>query len=255
MDLEFHKDTLTRFAQEHLTGDSAKDNFIKLKLAHSLHVFKNGQRIAEGEKFPPHTSWICHIASLYHDIGRFPQFARYGTFNDRESINHGRLGVLTLRDTSIPGNISEPDMRLIRLAIGQHNLKSIRPNVPEPYATPIKTVRDADKIDIFRVMIDHFSGDNPDPVVTHGFEDIPDKYTPEIYQSVMLGQVGDYANIRYANDFKLLLIGWLEDLNYKTSLDIIVQRGDVDKLFSFLPKDECIEVLKQKVDTFIRYNC
>lgn len=254
MDFELHRETLTRFAQTHLTGDEFKDHYINLKIEHSLRVFDNGRLIAEGEGFDPHTTAICHLASLYHDIGRFPQFARYGTFNDKVSVNHGRMGVLTLRNFVFPEPISKADLRVVRLAVGQHNIKAVKEDLPEPYATPVKTVRDADKIDIYRVLIDHFSGENPDPVVTHGCADVPGKYTPEIFNAVMEGRPGDYSLIQYANDFKLLLLGWLKDLNYSSSVEIILQRGSIDDIFSFLPKDEHIEALREKINIFIRYN-
>ncbi len=254
MDLAAHKNILTEFAQSHLTGDASKDSFINLKLEHSLHVHKNAQAIIEGENLTGRPASICHLAALYHDIGRFPQLARYGTFNDRESTNHGRLGVLTLRNTTLPNDMTPEDMQVVRLAIGQHNIKSIRKDLPEPYATPAKLVRDADKIDIFRVMIDNFSSDNPDPVVTHGHKDVPGKYTSEIYEAVMQDRPGDYTHIQYANDFKLMLIGWLRDLNFQTSLKILIERDYIESIFSFLPQDESIRALKDKIDIFTRYN-
>lgn len=254
MDLAAHKEALKAFARSHLTGDATNDHFINLKLEHSLHVHQNALQIVKGEGFSDRNARVCHLASLYHDIGRFPQFARFGTFNDRESINHGRMGVLTTREQQLFTDMSPEDMRLVRIAIGQHNLKTIRDDIPEPYATPVKLVRDADKVDIFRIMVAHFSGENPDPVVTHGYEDIPGKYTPEIFQSVMNDEPGDYSLIQYANDFKLVLIGWLKDLNYRTSLDIINERQDVARLFSFLPDDDNIKSLEEKTKVFIRYN-
>lgn len=254
MDLDAHKAVLTSFAQSHLTGDPAKDNFINLKLSHSLHVHENAEKIIEGEEIEGKQAEICSLAALYHDIGRFPQFARFGTFNDKESVNHGRQGVLTLRDIDLPSDMSADDFRLIRLAIGQHNIKSIKADLADPYATPVKLVRDADKVDIFRVMVEHFSGDNPDPVVTYGYDDIPDKYTPAIYNAVMNGETGDYNLVRYANDFKLLIVGWLNDLHFLTSLRIIHERGNVESIFSFLPKNDEIFALKEKVEEFIRYN-
>lgn len=254
MDIEAHKATLESYARSHMTGNPSRDRFINLKIVHSLNVHQCAQRIMEGEQFDTRSTRIGNLAALYHDIGRFPQFSRYGTFNDRESVNHGRMGVLTLREMELPGDLRPEDIQIVRLAIGQHNLKTVRKDLREPYASPVKLVRDADKVDIFRVMIEHFSGENPDPVVTHGFDDIADQYTDSIYESVMKDEAGDYANIRYANDFKLLLIGWLPSLNYQTSIQLISELGYADKLLSFLPQDERIDALREKVDTFMRYN-
>ena len=36
---------------------------------------------------------LAWLTGLLHDIGRFEQVRRYGTFNDAKSIDHGKLGV------------------------------------------------------------------------------------------------------------------------------------------------------------------
>lgn len=254
MSLDAHVDILTSFAHSHFTGDPTRDAQIQLKITHSLEVLKNAERIIAGEGITGKSTHLCRLAALYHDIGRFPQFARYATFNDRESTNHGRLGVLTLRELNLPGHTSVNDWRIIRFAVAQHNLKEIRAGLPKALRTPTMLVRDADKLDIFRVMIEHFSSDNPDPVVTHGFKDKPGEYTDAVYASVMEKKISDYRLIQCANDFKLLIIGWLFNLHFSTSLKLLIQNGTINRIFSFLPKDVKIQALEKKIDAFIRYN-
>lgn len=246
-------DVLTRFANSHNSGDSDTDSLIQLKLDHSVRVFENAAAIIEGEGLSGPAADNACLAAIFHDIGRFPQLARYRTFNDRESINHGRLGVQTMRSLPLPC-ADEARWKVVRVAIGQHNIKSIRSSLPEPYATPARIVRDADKIDICRVMIDNFTGDCPDPVVTHGVADVPDTYSEELYHAVMNEEPGDYAQIRYTNDFKLLVVGWLYHLHYTSSAHILFERGYVERIFSLLPKDERIKDLESKIYAFSRYN-
>lgn len=253
MNLEPHIDILTRFGASHLIGTDHDNGLIQLKIDHSLRVLDNARLIVDGENISGQTATLCQLAALYHDIGRFPQFAKYRTFNDRESTNHGRLGVLTLRDLDLPGDLSARDWCTVRFAVAQHNLKSTRDTLPSHLATPTQLVRDADKIDIFRVMVDHFSSDNPDPVVTHGFDDIPGVYTDEIYDAVMAEQTGDYRLIRCSNDFKLLIIGWLYNLHFMTSIALIAENNYLEQLFSLLPKDDKIQRLEEKINKFMRY--
>ncbi|MDC0335432.1 HD domain-containing protein [Pseudodesulfovibrio sp.] len=255
MDIALHIETLNSFAHSYLTGNEQLDEYIRLKLAHSLRVLDNANLISESENLTGHTGDLCRLAALYHDIGRFPQLAKYKTFNDRESINHGRLGATTLRSFPLPGQLSDRDMRTIRFAVAQHNLKSIRPSLPEHLASPTQVVRDADKIDIFRVMIEHFTSDEPDPTVTHGFADVPDKYSMEIYDAVMVQHPADYTLIRYANDFKLILLGWLNDLHFASSLRLLVERRYIKEMFSLLPKDDKIKALEDMFETLTCYNC
>jgi len=250
--LEAHIEALTRFADAHISGDDDGE-LIRLKIEHSLLVLDNARAIVRGEALPEPVARLCQLCALYHDIGRFPQLARYRTFNDRESINHGRAGVLALRGFDMPGDISPADARVIRISVGQHNLKAVREPLPAGLEHPVHVVRDADKLDIFRIMIGHFESDTPNPLVTMNLDSDPDAYSETVYKEVLAGQEGSYAHFRYANDFLLLLVGWTFHLRYTASLDLILSRGYMKMIFSLLPDDARINALRAKVDTFIHY--
>lgn len=248
-----HVDFLTGFAKRHFTSDASRNKMLRLKLHHTLRVFDNAKKITKGEQLDSSVASMARLAALYHDIGRFPQFAQYATFNDKESVNHGRLGVLTLRSQKLPGDLPPQTWRIIRGAVRLHNVRALPPNLREPLATVSKVVRDADKIDILKVMINHFSGENTDPAIIHGHQEIPDHYTESVYNDVMAEKSGDYSKITCANDFKLLIIGWIYDINFRTGLELIRQRNLLEAVFSFLPKDEKIQALAKKVNKFMHY--
>lgn len=254
MPLGSHIETFTRFASGYLTG-RADDELINLKIDHSLKVLDNATAIVERESLDADMTRLCLLAALYHDIGRFPQFATYRTFNDRESVNHGRMGVLTLRELDLPDSLSDKDKRIIRFAVGQHNLKSVRPSLPPHLGIPVHVVRDADKLDIFRVMITHFNSDTPNPLVTLGMgKELNNQYSDNVYQSVMKQQDGDYTLLRHASDFLLMLLGWIFSLHFRATLDLICERNHLEDIFSLLPKDDNMQKLEEKVHTFVRYN-
>lgn len=116
-------------------------------------------------------------------------------------------------------------------------------------------VRDADKLDIFNVMIDHFNSESPNPLITFGMgKDLDGNYTDAVYESVIGEQAGDYALLRHSNDFLLMLVGWMFTLNYRTTLALVQQRGYLDGIFSLLPKDARIQRLREKTYAFVSYN-
>lgn len=255
MSLSRHVDAFTTFAASHLKNETIHDYHIQLKTDHSLRVLENGRVIIDGEGITGHTADLCLLASLYHDIGRFPQFSTYGTYKDADSTNHGRLGVLTLRDHALPDTVSQADWRTIRAAVGLHNVKTLNPRLPEKLATVTKVVRDADKIDIYPVIIDHLDGSPEErKVVIHHLEEAPDKYTDAVFDTVMAGEIGSYDSLHYANDFLLLTTGWIFTLNYATSIRMFAKSGLVERAFSILPKDEKIQTLKDKILKFMHYN-
>ncbi|MUM77043.1 HD domain-containing protein [Pseudodesulfovibrio sp. F-1] len=238
-----HVAVLRSFAESHLTG-GPDDALILLKLEHSLRVFDNAGHILDAEGVKGRMADLARLAALYHDMGRFPQYARYRTFNDRDSANHARLGVLALRGMEMPPGLSGHDWRIVRFAVAQHNAKSLNPALPARLELPVTVVRDADKLDIIRILLDHFEGNGePSQAVIHRLDDAPDLYSEEIYDAIINGRTGDYRHMRYANDFKLLLMGWLDGLRYRSSLDMALERNYPARLLAQLPNDARIRRL------------
>ena len=255
MELSRHLALFTGFAEGHLTGDPDHDYHIRLKLEHSLRVLDNGRTIVGQEGITGRTADLAILAALYHDIGRFPQYARYATYKDADSANHGRLGLLTLRTLDLPQSVPPEDWRLIRAAVGLHNVKQINPATPPLLRTMANVTRDADKVDIYAVILDHLSRDDGGhKVIIHSLEEHPTKYTPEVLRTVLSGAICEYSTLRYANDFILLLIGWLFMLEYATSVRLLHERGLVDRALSLLPQTDAILELADKARTFILDN-
>lgn len=253
MSLSDHILMVREFAEGHLVGENRNDYHIRLKLDHSMRVLDNGLAIIEGEGINGRTAQLATMAALYHDIGRFPQFARYGTFKDAESINHGRMGVLTLRSLDLPDGFTEHEWRLIRAAVGLHNAKTVNPGLKGPLSAMVNVARDADKVDIFGVILDHLSQPGtPDRVVILQLEKHPTRYSRAVLDAVMSDGSCDYSMLRYDKDFLILMAGWLFSLAYGTSARLLLDRGLVERTFGMLPKNDEITDLKEKVLTHLQ---
>ncbi len=64
---------------------------IKLKIEHTFRVAEHCERIARSLNLIEADIDMAWFLGMFHDIGRFEQVRRYGTFNDAESVNHGML--------------------------------------------------------------------------------------------------------------------------------------------------------------------
>lgn len=254
MDLNLHVKAFRDFADNHLTGDPDKDYHIELKRDHSLRVLDNAQKIIEGDRLTGSVATLATLSSLYHDLGRFPQYIQYGTFRDAESVNHGRLGVLALRDFAMPGEVSCVNQRRIRTAVGLHNVKTLSPRLSEPLRTVVEVVRDSDKLDIYKVLLEHIDHkQDPDRVVIHALKEDPLKYSDAVVDTIIRREVCDYNQLRYSNDFVLILIGWLYSLTSRTAVSLLKERGHLDHAFSLLPKDQKIKDLEKTANAYIDY--
>jgi len=215
------------------TGDSR----VVLKRDHTLRVFDNALRITPNLALEPHLEFLTHLAALFHDVGRFPQYARFRSFDDRVAGNHGYAGVRLLRQSPVLAGLTGAARRTVLAAVGLHNRRDLPPKLPPEVDVAVRVVRDADKLDIFQVMLAHFAPGAPhDSVINLGLTPHTDRYTPAILARVQARRLADYSRMVWVNDFKLLLCSWIYDLNFPSSRRLLRQRGHLDRLLSYLPQ-------------------
>ena len=235
--------------------DSAKEKkHVQLKIDHSLRVLENARVIVENASLSRDTVEIALLASLFHDIGRFPQYQQYRTFNDRRSVNHGHLGVKVLKKCAVYHDIPDHYRRNILSAIALHNSNALPHHLAEPLRTICNIVRDSDKLDIFRVMVNHFSSDSADSTVALEAVPHPSKYTRRMFDNVFQQRPCLYADIHWTNDFKLVLANWTYELNFPISYRLFYESGLFDELFVLLPQAEEFVKLKEKLHGVIVAN-
>lgn len=235
-DLKQHLKWFDTYSQGFAQGTSEDLKNISIKRDHSLRVLHNAVEISASLKLDGVLAQLTHLAALFHDVGRFPQYERFRTFNDRNSANHAALSVDVLRETDALDKLAAEHRRLVLGAIFLHNRQSIPAGLPPKLGVMTRIVRDADKLDIFRVLISHFSPNSPaNGVVTLDLKPHPTAYTEKIFQSVRSGKIGKYEEMVWINDLKLLLCSWVYDLNFPISRQMVLEAGYVDTVFGSLP--------------------
>lgn len=208
-----------------------------LYLASRLHLDENETRIAEA-------------IALLHDVGRFPQFATYRTFNDAKSVNHGSLGIEILKREGILDLFDAEERAWVETAIECHGHKSLPDGLKDPGLFFLKLIRDADKLDIFRLAISRYKNPNQNGGISPDLPDGPD-VSEEVRQSVLAGRLMEYKDLRNLNDFKLCQIGWVYDINFVASLERLETNRTVDQMFSVLPHTDEIAEVERAVRGYI----
>jgi HD superfamily phosphohydrolase YqeK len=225
---------------------------IDLKYEHILRVRDVIIEIAISEGLANDQVRLASVMGLFHDIGRFIQFTKYRTFADNKSENHALLGIHELKKNKILDILKNDDRNLILTAIANHNRKEILPETNGKALFYSKLLRDADKIDIWRVVIDYY--ETPEAGLNRALQlDLLDTptYSFEILQEVENGSIIRMEDLSTLNDFKLLQAAWIFDLNYIRSFEIVKQRRYIERLFAVLPDDEPIRQLQWKILFFI----
>jgi hypothetical protein len=190
---------------------------IDLKRKHTLAVLGQAADIATAEGLSPCLTRACLLAALYHDVGRFEQYLRHGTFKDRESCNHAFLGMKILREEHRLDGERRPLADLVRIGVCLHNRFVLPPSLSGDAAVVAWVVRDADKLDILRVIHAHLEKKPYNPTVVLSLPDAPDISGEAVCRAVMDGRVAAYGDLTCVNDMRLLLGSWLFDMHFPSS--------------------------------------
>ena len=153
--------------KEYVNLFNVSDIKIKLKIDHTYRVSDISSRIGAAVGAD---SDFCWFLGLLHDIGRFEQLTRFGTFIDRDSVDHAELGADILFkgvDEEKPlidtfpsdvfgvfgdAGIERKRREIAETAVRLHNKLNLPNDLDAEAVLYCKVLRDADKVDIFRVL-------------------------------------------------------------------------------------------------------
>lgn len=272
------KNVINTFA-EYVRNYDPSDEKIKLKIDHTYRVAGMCQRIAESLGLSEPDVDIAWLLGMLHDIGRFEQIRRFGTFNDVQSVDHAEFGADLLFKEGLIRKFAEgyyeecelarsgneeaeqiiknnehhnKDTGLLEMAIRQHNKYRVKEDLTERQRMFCDILRDADKVDIFKV-----NADIP-------MEIIYDVTTEELKSGVISKEVLESfykretvlkSVRRSAVDHIVGHISLLFELVYKESYRQAKEQGYVYKLLDF--KSDVPEVnaefgdMRKYVDEFL----
>ena len=135
-------------------------------------------------------------------------------------------------------------------AIILHNKIALPKDLAPQYKDLCQIIRDADKIDIFRVMAENFTHNLPEKEgVTLNVIDEPLRYSKHILEKAMQKQDINYLDLVYINDFKILLCAWIFNLYYEESIKILKHQGNIFTILATLPKTKELEEFNTLIST------
>ena len=79
-DLEYFKNWFSDYVAPYYTGDGAYDRPVRLKQEHTMRVCREIEMLGRRLNLDPQEMLLAETMALFHDIGRFQQYAIYGTF-------------------------------------------------------------------------------------------------------------------------------------------------------------------------------
>lgn len=267
---------------------NADDDKIKLKIDHTYRVAELSDRICDsldcssgsmgygisgGANFDKDVAWLI---AMLHDIGRFEQVRRYGTFSDAESVDHAELSADLLfkeglireflddagvgdeckSDTGVKGTTDY--YGIIEKAIRSHNKYRIPEDYDEMTLLYARIIRDADKIDILKVNVEI-----PQEVIYNiTTEELRNSYVSD---EVMKAFNEEHCVLRSLKQTPVdNLIGHLSlifELEFPISFEIVKEQGYYLKAVKMMEESEnpktreLTDAVRERMDRFIAKSC
>ncbi len=211
-------------------------DLMRLKRIHTDHVVSNARAIAAGEGFDARTASVCAVAALLHDTGRYEQLKRYNTFRDADSVDHAVFSHDIVRDLGWLVACPEEERRAILDAVLFHNRRDLPEGLDALTRAAAETVRDADKLDIFRVLEERVATTDWRNDCA-AFWDLPVHAAPNpaVLAAIRASRPVDYQNIKTLADFVLIQVGWMiSGLAYATTRRLAATRNHLEFRRRFL---------------------
>ena len=252
IDLERLQEWFAGYCRGFYTESTEDNRNFALKEQHSRLVLENMKLLTGSLALGKDDQLTAEAIALFHDVGRFEQYRRYSTFKDSISVNHALLGVRVLAEARVLETVPAEERRTIFRAVTFHNVFRIPEALDARELLFTRLIRDADKLDIWRVFIDYYGEPEGEraSAVGLGFSDLP-HCSPEVLQCLRQREIVQLAAVQTLNDFKLLQLSWVFDLNFPESFRLLLERGCIDALAATLPMDPEVRSAVGTVSEFV----
>lgn len=284
--MKINREHIKKTFQEYTDRYDSTNPKIKLKIDHTYRVADLCEQIAQSLELSAAEVDLAWLSGMLHDVGRFEQLRRYNTFSDAQSIDHARFAVELLYDEGLiadyvpeisttelvagartwrsMGGVNESytaqseDMPLsdilqtLRIAIGEHSAYRIQKGLDERTRMFCQILRDADKVDIFRVICD-----TPMEEV-YGFQTkdiLRSAITPEVMQAFYEHHAVLRKLKKCPADYIVAHGSLTFELVYPESLRIAKEQGYLKQMMSFQSENpdttEIFEDLRKDLNGYL----
>ena len=221
-----------------------KDNYdienelIIKKYYHSLRVAWLMNVLAGKLGLSEEDTLLAFKIGLCHDLGRFREVVRSGEFNNK-TFDHASYSNKILYNDEFIKYMDIDDHLLFRKAIYCHNKKNLMDNLTNREVMFANMLRDMDKIDILTIRL---SGNKLK------FDDYP---TLVVLYNYMNDLTIDLNDIHNSSDSVILYLGFIKDLVFEESFDIVKDNHLLDDFMNIIDisdeKNDLVDNLLMKI--------
>lgn len=232
-------DQFNEYVQSFSSADQDLAFHVKMKQDHTHRVTSYALELANYLNLSDSEQELSQIMALFHDLGRFEQYRTYRTFRDALSVNHAELSLKELEKLSVPSLFNEEETHLICLAIRLHNAIALPPDLTEQEQLFATILRDCDKLDIFYVLEAFLT-----PPGSEGC-------SPILLDDLKHQRQSLFTNMKTAEDRKLIRLCWVYDIQFSWTMNRLLEKGHIEKIFDHLPKTDELQSIKKNLTEYM----
>lgn len=230
--------------EKYVSNFDEENGKILLKKRHTYGVVKISEYIAKGLNLSEEDIFLSKIIALLHDIGRFEQVRKSNNFG---GVAHADLGVEILKENNFIRefiSISKFD-DIIYAAILNHSKLTIEDGLDSRSLLHAKIIRDADKVDNFRVK----SFDDFESVMNSSLEILEKSHVSEdTYKKFMTNKSLIFADTKTPLDVWLFFLAFTFDINFSDSLVYIKNKNYINLMIDRIDyKDYKVKEMMENV--------
>ncbi|WP_164977410.1 HD domain-containing protein [Ancylomarina salipaludis] len=235
---------------------SSEDNEIQINIdlvkAHTARVVENVNELGSSIDIEESDLFLIRIAALLHDIGRFVQLVEHDTYADTPDSNHIQIGLRVIEEHEVLNGLEDAEKALIIDCVKMHDLNILPKISDERSFTLIHLLRDADRIDVLRIVSDYYTHKkvHPNRHLDMELKDLPG-IAKKISKDIMAEKVANREDVETLNDLKLFQMSWIFDIKYKRSFKMVSEKSYIKAIFETLPKSDVVIDMYRNMKIFM----
>lgn len=217
--------------KEYVSHYNENDAKVQLKIRHTYKVVDVSEYIGKSLGLNDEEVELAKLIALLHDIGRFEQIKVTDSFSDFKGFDHADYGVKVLfEDGAIRKFIEEETYdSIIYTAIKNHNKYEIEQELSGEKLLQSKLIRDSDKTDIFRVVIEEV---NPNMQLTSKENLKKDTISDETYKQLKSYKLIQSDKVKTELDSYLKTIAYPFNYYFIPGLKIVKEKEYINQLIN-----------------------
>jgi HD superfamily phosphodiesterase len=235
--------------------DNQDDPGFNLKVVHTYHVVDNAIMISKKLGLSEEDINLAALIAILHDIGRFDELKNLKKF-DSVGNDHAMFASKLLFEEGLITKFIDTDEynNIIKKAVENHNKKQIEEGLSDKELLHAKIIRDADKLDNYRVKQEERI-ENIFPGVVNSKEELENSLISDnVYNSVMKEECVDIKDRKYPLDYWICVLAFTFDFYFKESLLIVKENKYIDILidrFNYINSKEKMNIIRKVINDYV----